>query len=347
MTRISSNRCVRIGLLAIGSAMLQACSPTDALVTPLRSNSFGQEQSSLFGIRSSMRMTANADNAAEYGEITIRDTQFNVRRSAGMLTVDANRNNTFEDDDTLATGHAPLEYPVRVGNEIVTVVFFSSNSKKSVEYAAGEVWTTQLRHGDESVAIGSLWFGTGLTFLDTDDDGIFETYWDLKAPRALGGRFWTLTLDFPERRATLGETDQPPISAGFAAPSVRAVDLGSGLPIDLPSPGTVTLLLFCHAKCAGCIAMVDALASLSSAFAQHDDVRLVCVHNAIEEAEACVATICPSFEHAVAAQAWDVFAVTPTPTFIVVGRDGTILFRGSGGHDHIAAQLAGVMRRGL
>ncbi|MCA9279614.1 MAG: hypothetical protein H6815_10325 [Phycisphaeraceae bacterium] len=331
-------------LAAILLNSLGCASSNHAVQSKLQPVTFGEEQTALFPIRSTLKFApSETDNAeagsAEYGTMTVRDHEIGVRRLDGMIAVDSNLNHSFDDEASIPASGKPTTHTVRFDNETVEIVINAKPTGRA-EYAVCELWQTPLRYGNESITIGVLRLGTGMAFIDTDADGTFETYWDKKTPKALGGRFWTLDLDYTARRASLMPSEQEPVEAGYQSPSIQATRLDSDQQVIVPHQNKVTLLLFCHKDCYGCRVSADTFETLSSRFAQNDQVRLVSVNRSDEEAAGCKAIVCPNFEHVVSAQSWDQFGVTPTPTFILVDADGTIRYRSSGAHNGLASELS-------
>ncbi len=321
-------------------ACVTGCRTTDATrqsaeVRALESDlipiEFGQEQVALYGIRSSISFEPADSAGTRVGVVQARGEEFEVRRDdtddTARTGVDRDRNGRFEAAE-LKRG-ATTEHRLQFGSERVLVEI--CNAGPESEYLVRELWTARLEHGGEDLALGALRFGANsILFVDTDLDGVFESFLASDSPIALGGSSWDLMIDYDERQARLQATDRAPVTTGFPAPRTAGRSLGTDEAVDLVVDGATNVLVFCHAECAGCQLIAAGMQRVQADYADDPSVRFIAVSQTHDLARRTREQICPGFEHVISNAAWSDYAVRPTPTIVVIGSDGTIAYRGMG-----------------
>ncbi len=332
--------------------LIAGCASTAPTELDLLPRAFGPEQQRLYAVRSGINfaldpaVTMEAIEHPELGMIEVRDEQIAVLRGrrAGeyLFAVDTDRNSSFANEQYAPADGASRLREIQFGDERVPVELTVGPDKG--EYIVRELWQLTITSGNESLDLGVLRFGQqGVGFADADDDGIFETFMAPGNPIALGGRFWQLDLEFESRTAHLVRSKRAPIDAGYEAPKAEGTRLETQDRVDLTTDDVTTVLVFCNAGCRGCRLIAESLEAVSDRFADSDVVRLISVGRSAEESRGCRESVCPSFLHVVSPNAWEAFAVTPTPTIIVVGPDRMIRYRGPGAGKRTADLLFDVI----
>lgn len=325
-----------VGVLIAGCASTALMSPPGPHLT---ASAFGPEQWQMYGIVLSFGFAPDPDvgteavESPESGLIRVRGEDIGVLRArrAGetVLAVDTDRDRSFADEQYAPADGTVVLRTIEFGDERVLVQVTVGPEGKG-EYLVRELWQLTIASGNESLDVGILRIGQGITFGDADGDGVFETYMPPGNSVSLGGRFWELVFDFGTRAARLVPTDQVPVATGYEAPTAEGTQLETEERVDLVADGAVTVLVFCSANCHGCRQIADSLEAVSARFVGNSAVRLISVARSADEARGCRESVCPSFTHVVAPKAWEVYAVTPTPTIVVVDKDGIIRYRGPG-----------------
>lgn len=233
------------------------------------------------------------------------------------------------------------------GNPGLTVNLMVEDSGRIQHQFAG-IWVATLETGDESLAVGvqRLAGGSGLVFADAEGDGDYESYLQSNSTLGLGGRFWTVAVDFEESRVALRPTDQAPVDVGWQAPDLAGPIWGSDSTyVFTEGRGKTAVLVFCKQRCFACRGIRPELASLFSEFHGDPGVHLLSIVTSEEEAQGSQNLVSPGWLQVVSPEAWTAFAVTPTPTLLVVGPDGVVAFRQVGGTPALGEELAEEIRK--
>jgi hypothetical protein len=227
-------------------------------------------------------------------------------------------------------------------------IIFQASSSGRVEYQIGGIWEATLEVDGERLGIGLQRFseGAAIVFSDPDADGAYEHYLDSNLTVGLGGRFWTLVIDFSVGAALLYPTDHTPVDVGWKAPDLSGPVWGTDTAFSLSETlGHTTVLVFCSRSCSACRDNRPDFERLQRAFPGDSGVILASVVTSEEEASGGLEAVTPGWQQVVSPQAWVDYAVSPTPTIFVVDSRGEIVFRRVGGGTGLGLQLAETVRR--
>ena len=191
------------------------------------------------------------------------------------------------------------------------------------------MWVCHEEIDSERFDVALIRFPGGGSILarDTDGDGSFESHMAAGNTVSAGGRVWALELDLEGQRLVLRETDQAPVAVGFVAPTFTGPVAGeSAKEFDLAQRnGQGTLLVFCHAGCAGCRQLAPTLLDLHEELSALDSLRVVSVVKQSSDATG----LDVGWPHVISEAAWSRRHVRMTPTLIFLDADGVIRYRGS------------------
>lgn len=197
-----------------------------------------------------------------------------------------------------------------------------------LHYRRDDVWATTLRVGGGVVSLRLIRLlpDGHIALLDPESDGTHTLRLNAGARLPLGGQFWDWSVDADSLAIVLTSTDAQPIMAGYRAPDVELPLRESAGSLRTTALEARTVLVFCYAECPGCKLALPFLDSLSNA---SNARRIVQVSTSNAEADALKARGL-GLVQSVSPEAWPIFAVTPTPTFVVLDANGTIRWRGEG-----------------
>jgi hypothetical protein len=127
---------------------------------------------------------------------------------------------------------------------------------------------------------------------------------------------------------------------GWSAPDFSGPVWGTDTTFSLSENlDHTTVLVFCSRSCFACRGSKPDFEGLREAFSETPSVSLVSVVTSPEEASGSSEAVTPGWQQVISPQAWEAYAVSPTPTVFVVNSNGEVVFRRVGGGSDLGLEL--------
>jgi hypothetical protein len=211
-------------------------------------------------------------------------------------------------------------------------VRFSVDARGRLQWRPDDRWDALLWQGNGALSVRIIPFepGSWITFVDHDNDGMHDQSISRNQVLALGGYFWAWALEAATREMVLTRSVREPVIAGYRAPDATARRDTVGPVTPLIAAGMPTLLVFCYVGCEGCKLAMPAIDTLLGRAGTGHNRRVVIVAKNPSDGRTYESTFGTRMQVVLGEEAWERFAVMPTPTFVEIDQSGMIVWRDEG-----------------